>query len=184
MIRATFTLLLILLSPLFLDAREHTGPKYDSDTYKALDEFAIKFSKQHDLKFLQSSVGRGKRSRWSINLTSSQAMTIEEARGLAAELTYQLLYLVFHKPCFTKHCEIKSKEQPKYYAPQPSEELVNFRLAFWDQNTNRPLFPRVALITFQDNQLSYYYADPKTQALLDPIVESLDSLKLNDYRSK
>lgn len=52
-------------------------------------------------------------------------------------------------------------------------EMMSFRLAFWDENMERSFYPYLAQIQLVDHKLYYYYADPKTQALLDPIVEPL-----------
>ncbi len=174
-------LAVLLIAPLLLGSR-HSGPAYDRHARESLDAFAQEFAKKHQLKFLNTGVGSladAKEGIWIINFVSNQTLTIEEARLFAADLTYQLLYKVYHDRLFINYCKISA---PFHKSADMREEYVGFRLAFWDQNTNRPLYPCVAQIRLADGNLYYHYANPNTQALQEPLVESLAALELPLYR--
>jgi hypothetical protein len=161
---------------------KHMGPAYDTRARNALDLFAKEFAKKHSLIFLNSgvcSLADAKEAIWVISLTSSQKVTLEEGRALAADLTYQLLYQVFHNPLYAHYCQ---KAAYLRRSADVKETFVGFRLAFWDQNTDRPLYPYLAQIRLADGNLYYHYADPETQALQEPLVESIGSLNLPGYR--
>lgn len=172
-------LILFLAFPLLISTK-HIEPAYDRRLREALDIFANELAKKHKLHFLNSGVdfSGSSKSIWAINLVSHQTLTIEEARKLAAELSYQLLYKTYHDPLFTNY--FKMDRNPN--VSEMKNEYVGFRLTFWDQNTNRPLDPFVAQIRLKDGNLYYHYADPKTQVLQEPVVEPLTFLEFPNYR--
>jgi hypothetical protein len=172
----------ILLVTPFLMGATHEGPAYDTRPRNALDAFAKDLAKKHRLEFLNSGLGSLADARegiWAINLVSGQKLTLEQARKFAADLSYQLLYKIYQDPLFAQYCK---KAAYMHKSAELKDEYVGFRLAFWDENTNRPLYPFIAQIRLADGNLYYHYADPKTQALQEPIVESLTSLELPNYQ--
>lgn len=186
------SIFIFLLAPLLMSAR-YNGPAYCVNASKARDKFATQFAKKHDLEFLFGALGDmadADRANWGLSLVSRKLMTIEEARKLSTELSYQFLYLMYHDPVFVEYCKTVAAEyagHPKWAGhdntcPDLKNEYIAFRLAFWDKDNNRPLYPYVAQVRLADGKLYYHYADPVTQALQDPIVESLESLNLPPYK--
>lgn len=47
------------------------------------------------------------------------------------------------------------------------------KIAYWDEEMNRPLLPYIADVRLQEGNITYYTADPITQALQVHLVESL-----------
>lgn len=150
----------------------HIGPKYDTRPRYALDAFGERLAKAYQLEFLNSGLGLladAKEGIWALNLVSREQMTIEEGRQLAKAISQKLLCKVFQDPLFAQYC-LKSDGKDTTLR----KEHVAFRLAFWDKDTNRPLYPYLAQIRLADGNLYYHYADPETQALQEPLVEALD----------
>lgn len=172
-----------LLSTLLLliGCSEQQSP--DAPLYQSIDQFAKKWAKQHQMQFLNSSCGilsNGQNVLWDISLVSRQQLTLEEAREVAKDLTHSFLCKVYHDPLFAQDCQESFRAKGD---KELREEYVGFRLAFWDQNMDRPLFPYVAQVRLADGCLFIHYADPQTQALQDPLVEPLEALKLPDYHT-
>jgi hypothetical protein len=150
----------------------HGGPKWDRRPRYALDAFAKVLAKEHQLEFLNSGVGLiadADRAIWAISLVSRRQMTLEQGRQFATAIAHKLYRKVLNDPLFGQYCQEMSSF---YSSSEVKKEYVAFRLAFWDKNTNRPLYPFLAQIRLADGNLFYHYADPETQALQPPIVEA------------
>lgn len=171
-----------LLAINLLTSATHIGPKYDTRPRNHLDIFAKQYAVDHQLTFLNTGIGSlidAKEGVWIINLISRQMLTIKEGRRLAADLTFQLLYKIYHDPSFANYCKVAADF---YRSAELKDEYVGFSITFWDQDTNRPLDPYLAQIRLVDGNLYYYYADPKTQKLQKPVLEPLTSLNLPCYK--
>lgn len=160
---------LLGICALLLISAKHSGPSYETRPRYRLDKYADEIAKKYNLQVLTTGLGTladAKRAPWGISFVSNQNLTIEQGRILANALTAQLLSKIFEDPSFAN-----------YWKNRPSGELkredLAFRLAFWDQQTNRPLYPYLAQIRLVEGALYFHYADPLTQSLQDPIVESL-----------
>lgn len=151
------------------------------ETYESIDAFANDFVKKHQLELLnKSGCGEGKNSLWGISVVSYELMTLEEGRKLANNLAYGLLYRMYHDPVFATY---KKELGMKCHSPELIDSNISFRIAFWGKHCmNRPMPPYVAQIRLEKGNLYFHYADPTTKRLLEPIVESLESLNLPDYR--
>lgn len=116
---------------------------------------------------------------FGIWVTASTKETIQSGRALA---------VAFTKDCLT---ELQNnKDTLKFYAYEcellPSRHSGNLRLkylgvriAFWDENVERPKAPYLAEIGFYGGKFRYYEADPKTQKLKLVLEESYeDAVKL------
>lgn len=125
----------------------------------------------HQLKLLDFCSGLIADSRiayYGYHLTSSQPMTIDEARPLMAEIICYLLNVMYCDPHFENYFAMRKLPF--------NNNLVAIRLAFWDEHVNRPLYPYLAQVRLSDSNVYYHYADPKTQSLQEPIVEPLSAL--------
>lgn len=161
------------LTSFFLLGATHLGPTYSTRPLYALDAFGKGLAKEYRLQFLNSGTGRladAEKGIWAISLVSRQQMTLEEGRQLATAIAHTLLDKVFKDPSFARYCQETST---RHRGPELKKEYIGFRLAFWDENTNRSSYPFLAQIRLADGKLYFHYADPETQALQDPIVEAL-----------
>ncbi len=65
----------------------------------------------------------------------------------------------------TKYFEYQCIQYPKKYSGKLSLKNVGVRIAYWDEQVERPKAPYLSEIDFYDNTFRYYEADPKTQGL-------------------
>ena len=156
---------------------KHQGPSYDTKPRNALDTFAETLAKQNKLKLLLSGlgcIGGSKTGLWGLHFTSSEKMTLEQARPFAAQIGCELVNFMYANPLFNEYFPQADKDCPQ---PWKSNSLslddMSYKIAFWDEKVRRPTYPYLAQIRLCDGQLYYYYADPKDQALKDPIIDSL-----------
>lgn len=173
-----FKWLLIILASLFPSANygfKHVGPSYSVKPYVSIEETAREIAAAHRLCLLNVTFGDiadSKKSPWGLSFTSQDSLTIDQARPMVASMLQALLYRLHHDPVFQEYCE-QSFNKPTF-----GNHLIAFRLAFWDENVDRPLFPYLAQIRFADGQIYYHYANPKNQALQEPIIETLEAIGL------
>jgi hypothetical protein len=160
---------------------------FQEEAKNSLKNEGKKLAKKYDLEIigdglaLASDISGSKDGRWALSFTSKEALTIDEARPIIMDISYKLLYSFYHDPTFSKYYQYSKKEYPFLHATMDPNE-IGFRLAFWNKDVNRPLYPYLAQVRLADSKIYYHYADPETQALQPPIVESLESLKLPDYK--
>lgn len=167
----------LLILSLCLMGAGYPGPSYETKPLYALDKLGKDFAKKNNLKFLNSALGSyltgSEVCVWSLNFISRNAMTIDEARPMVKSLTLKVLEKIKQDPLFAAYLE-KGKG---FITTALGPDAVGFRLAFWDSEVNRPLYPYLAQIRLAEGKIFYHYADPKTQALQDPIIESIDSFQ-------
>jgi hypothetical protein len=173
--------LLAPLTCLFMtSAGKYDCPPYEVKALKSIESLGKQIARKYEMCLLYFGNGQevvgSRECTWSLNLMSRKKMTIEEARPLAVEIARGLLSQLYGNPAF-QYALTKSSDKYKWLPSKPADNQVGFRLGFWDENTCRPLKPYLAQIRFVDGQLYYHYADPKTQALLDPIIESVEPLE-------
>lgn len=169
------------LSCIFFCSAAHYGPKYQVKTMETLDRFGINLAKKYDLTFLNSGSGilvGHEMGTWALNFTSCKNMKLEEARPLAVEMVQAVLSKMYSDPLFANYIAISSKGS-KWLPKELDNTLIGFKISFWDKNVDRPLHPYLAQVRFAEGKVHYHYADPKTQALQEPIVETLNDLKIN-----
>ncbi len=167
--------LLATLFPSLAPGFHYNGPAYSVKTYKSIEVTAGELSKEYDLRLLNISVGDladSIHSAWGISFTSNKMMSLEDVRPLITVMITKLVRKIYQDPIFLESYKIETfRKRPL------GPDSVAFKLAFWDENVDRPLSPYLAQVRYADGQVYYYYADPKTQALsLPPTIESLESL--------
>lgn len=150
---------------------KHYGPPYDTQPRNALDIYGEALAKQYQLKLLLSGTGSIVKSKgtWALHFTSSQKMTLEQGRPFAEEIAKRLIGFMSSNPLFTEFF----KKAENYKRSTPSINDMGYKVAFWDEKINRPLPPYLAEIRLCDGKLYYYYANQKTQALEEPLIEQL-----------
>ena len=169
-----------LLAPLscffMCSASKYDCPPHEVKALQSTETLGKQIARKYEMCLLD--FGNGQElvgflpCRWCLSLMSRKKMTIEQARPIAVEIAQSLLYQLYGNQAF-QYALTKSSQAYHYMPSKPNNDMVGFRLGFWDQNMDRPLTPYVAQIRFADGKLYYHYADPGTQALLDPIIESL-----------
>lgn len=122
-------------------------------TYREVDLFAYQIGRKHNLTFLNSCLhsvigGKDCENCFGLLFTSQKSLTLDEGRVLANKLLESLLTNTLL-----------------------NKDNLAFKIAFWDKEVNRPLFPYLADIRFFNSKFHYYYANPKNQALETPIIE-------------
>ena len=151
--------------------RSRQGPKWDFEARDEIHELAGRLAEQHQMTLLNSSVGDmvgSHKCNFAVSfMIRERPMTADEARPLVQELAQAFVNKVLTDPVFVRYNEneILSKGRP------PAASDVGFKISFWDKNMDRPLHPYLAQVRFVEEQLLFYYADPKTQALQSPVVE-------------
>ncbi len=161
------------------DISYHTNPE------KSLKKEGARIAKKYDLKVIGNgfadNIAGSKDGTWALSFTSDQPLTLEEARPIVADISYKLFHSFYHDPVYVKYYSCVQKNL-SFLNKTMNDDEIGFRLAFWDKDVNRPLYPYLAQVRLADSKIYYHYADPETQALQPPIVESLESLKLPDYK--
>lgn len=168
-----FICLFLLTMPLLASAKEYVGPAYDVNAWKSLDAFASGLSKQYGLELLNTGVGSmmdTPKVKWAISFVDHRPTTREQIRPMLIALIDQSWHKVSTDPVFLNSM-VYSREK----AVVPAN--IGFKIAFWDANVDRPLYPYLAQVRVTGEQITYFYADPKTQALEAPIVETLEEAK-------
>jgi len=170
--------------PLLFGAK-HNGPSYDTKPRNALDSLGERLAKKYNMKMLNTGLGYladAPKATWCINFVNNQNLTIEQAEPIAANLVRAVLYEMYHNPLFNAYfLEVnKQRTNPKTKESILNNEKMSFKIAFWDANVNRPLYPYLAQIRFTGTAIYFHYADPQTQALQEPIVKTLEDLQINE----
>lgn len=169
-----FIFLFVIAYLYFADTNEYIGPRYDVKPRKALDELGKKIAKQNGMTLLRrAAYGGGSRTvkaMWVLHFTSNKNMTIGEAKPLAIDIARQMLDKMYGDPLFKEYVRIEHEEYPKT-SSELSDDMVGFKIAYWDDNMDRPLYPYLAEVRFTEGQLKFFYANKNTQALEQPIVE-------------
>ncbi len=107
-------------------------------------------------------------------VTAKTKETIQSGRALALAFTNAYLTdLKSHKDTYVYY-EHDCKKWPKIYSSPLSLKNVQIRIAFWDEEVERPQAPYLAEIGFQHGKFIYYQADPQTQALTLVFEEAYD----------
>ncbi len=98
-------------------------------------------------------------------VTAKTQETIKSGRELALAFVNAYLNELTTNKDTIKWFATECSSYPNRFSGKVSLKNVGVRIAFWDQNVERPKAPFLAQIDFQDGKFRYYEADPKTQAL-------------------
>ncbi len=118
---------------------------------------------------------------YGIWVTAKTDETVKSGRENAVKFLQDYLKEIQANKETTKYFEYNCIARPSKYSGKISLKNVGFRIAYWNDQVERPKAPFLSEIDFYDNTFRYYEADPKTQALKLVLEESyekaLDSLK-------
>ena len=157
-------------------------PKYISNVreYRAadlrLEQFGREMAAANNIQFLELTEGTllNTMSVFGIHYVDDKKVTIEEARPLVIHLAKKHWKEIITQKAYRNYFSYQQRKFGSSYYPKIT--YVGFQIAYWDENVDRPLPPYLARIQVSNGEARYYYADPKTQALQEPIVEKLDEL--------
>ncbi len=170
------TLLVTSYSLASADIFTTTGPQYDRDARNTLSKAAITIGAPFKLKLICAGLGHiagannSGTTPWGLLFTCPDKLTLEQAQLMAKSVTEQLLQIIYEDPRIANYRIEALKQHPKGFYPPLSNKSLALRFDFWDEQVNRPLYPYIAEIRLAEEKIYYYYADPKTQALQEPVL--------------
>lgn len=150
---------------------------YDEEARAKMTRFGTSWAKKNGMVFLKTALGSlvdSEEGTWCLNIASDRNMTIEEARGMVNELAASMWSFVNRDPVYKKSLKLNSEMLSKL-SPHLTYDCIAFKIAFWDSNIDRPLYPNLAQIQLKEGKLLFFYADPQTQALKEPITEGVQA---------
>lgn len=163
--------------PMTTFSREFIGPAYSVKVERMIDDFGKKLAQKNEMKFLRSGVGaivNSNLTAWDLSLTSNKNWTIEQARPIIVSMIKEFLNLVLDNPDIENYIKKISSNRPSFNS-ELSPRRIGFKLAFWDENVDRPLPPYLAQIKVMEGKIFYFYANPKDQSLQQPpVVETFE----------
>jgi hypothetical protein len=173
-------LLLNILLPLFFSLSLLANDIYsDLDTNKQVTNtskwIGNKLAEKYNIQFLiegsRDLVDSQRTETFSWSFVDDKKSTLEEARPIILNIINDIYASLNERLIYSKYLDTLKKTWPSI-DNRILIENVGIKLAFWDENVNRPKNPYLAQIKVSDGKIRYYYADPATQALGEPIVES------------
>jgi hypothetical protein len=116
-------------------------------------------------------------------VTNDKMVNLDEGRKLALHLTKNYVKEIQTNPNTVKYYECACQSIPSRYFGKIDLKDVGIKIAFWDENIERPKMPLIAEITFLDGKFRYYEADAETQALKLIYEESYENA-IESYQKK
>lgn len=98
----------------------------------------------------------------SVIFNSDKQLELDAARKFALPIVDDFVHMLSECPierAKKKNC------QNSYIQDEPQVHKISLKIAFWDENVERPHKPYLAEILFSKGIFYYYYANPKTQKL-------------------
>ncbi|KAF3362547.1 hypothetical protein PHSC3_000785 [Chlamydiales bacterium STE3] len=105
-------------------------------------------------------------------MVKPRPMTKEQFEPIVLEAYKYLFTKVKNEPFFDEYLQCWAND---YHTSKRelTSDLVGIRIDFWDGNVDRYTYPNLAQVIVKGGKVYYYYADPKTQVLQQPVVEDL-----------
>ena len=173
--RLGYVICLYLLTGLTLPAcqKEHDyNPTWTR--FKVLSE---EFAKQFHQNWITSGTSmqlgdQFNRTHWAYTVMEVRDISLPEARILAAKMLRTILDAVLEDPLYINYYPQRHAEDPTH-GDKIEPAGFGFRVTFWDQNMDRPKPSFIAQIQAADGWVTFHYADPITQALIQPPAETI-----------
>lgn len=124
------------------------------------------------------------RADFGIWVTAKTQETIQSGRALALTFIKDYLAELQNNKDTSKWHQYLCEDEPKWYSGKPSLNNIGVRIAFWDENVERPKTPYLSEIDFYQDTFRYYESDPKTQALKLVLKESYEEAAKNNEKSE
>ncbi len=162
-------------------------PAKEQESKKELQAFVENY-KPHSLKFIAAGKPNHLPNHVILGIwvTSKSEQTIATGRATAlAFLNAYMDEIKTSKYVTDMYARIQSKE-PAQFPEKLSLKNAAIRIAYWNDQVERPKAPFLSEIDFYDNTFRYYEADPKTQALKLVFEESYEKAleNLKDLRKE
>ena len=173
-----FTLLLALFFSFNSFKKVYYGLPQEQKANQALDVISNEVAKNFNLEFLLSGYSFSETSEnavWLVSFKSSEKLTQKDSSIFVKQFMKTFLEKMRNNRVFNEY--LKKSDNNSFSKRTFRDDLFALKLSFWDENMDRPLAPYIAQIRVADNNVYYYYADPKTQALQEPPIT--EPLSLN-----
>ena len=163
-------------SALYHKTKYTSGPEPCKKMYWILDDYGEQVAEKEDLLFHRTGVFLEHGSPnvgdvwYGLMFQSDRKLTLDEGQLYAATLVADFLKMLQTDPRILEYhtwdnSGYKNCKCPPFLTPAPDIRQVCWKLAFWDENVNRPQAPYLAEIRFEHSEFLYFVADPHTQAL-------------------
>lgn len=143
---------------------------------RALGKIGKQLANEHNLKLILVAEELDKDVHWGLRFTSERTLTLDEGEALIAKLLIDFVKQVSQSKEASNVVAKWSNthEKDRAFKKEPFASRYFFvRLAFWDKDVNRMPPPYLAQIEVAEDEVKFYYADPKTQRLAKPIEKKL-----------
>lgn len=169
-----FSLLFITSASLFLSSCSPPSFPGEVERKESIIAASKCLRERYGLHIVANSLGDvvdSSEALWGVTFMSRSKYTLEESRTVGLEMMSCLLQNMYTDPHFAQGW------YSSCYFLQENLQMYNgslaFKITFWDEHMDRPLYPYIAQVRYVNNALYYSYADPETQCLQDPIIEKL-----------
>ncbi len=157
----------------------HADPKYSEDMEKDLRGIADQFAKKYQMKVLGSGVGvlvSSFKVDFAISFMDNRALTIEQTRALGMAIFEEFWRKVYGNGVYHYYLsKLFAQYKGTNYDPHEKVEpqYLGVKIAFWDENVDRRLYPYISQLRIAEGQFYYYYAR-QDQSLQEPVIETLE----------
>ncbi len=155
----------------YMPIRHNAHPAYH-ESQSAWEKFAITMSKRYQLNILNYAPCYFKPDPkfWGVLFSNSDFITIDQARFVMVDLVKNYLNLIYQDPSFKER--LLDYPSQKEINIKTIEQYLGIKVATWDKDVNRPMRPYIADMIYQNGSISYFYANPDTQALELALTET------------
>lgn len=139
--------------------------------------FSHKMAKKYNLELLVTGTGTivdSHIANWVVSYLSHDQLSLHQVRPIITSMAKELYQLITTDPKFLNYQNLQNQDYQEPLIPKLDPDRIGIKITFWDQNMDRMKQPAIAQVIFNDKTITYFFADPQTQALVDPIVETLD----------
>lgn len=112
---------------------------------------------------------------WAINLVDHKKLTLDEARIEILAIYDDYKRLTANNPEFLSEYQIYTDAMGD---PLFHEGKIGIKLAFWDENVDRPWPPYVAQIRVSEGTIKYFFVADETQKLGEPYIETIAEARM------
>ncbi len=155
----------------YMPIRHTTYPAYH-ESQSAWQQITKKMSSKHQFKILNHATCYFKPDLkfWGVLFSNSNSMTIDQARYVMVDMVQNCLNSIYQESIF-KEALLEHPSQ-KEINIKTIEQYLGIKVATWDKDVNRPMRPYIADMIYQNGSISYFYANPDTQALELALTET------------
>ena len=145
----------------------------DNQARVALEAYGQELALEHDLELLCLGTGGivdDNKSEYCLNYVSRQAHTLDESRVLVTALARAVYRKAVEDPIF-EEVRLAMAETRKVYPESNSPRRYSMKLSYRTLDTERPMPPLIAQARVIGSEVTFYYADPETEALVSPPLQ-------------